>query len=63
MNTPLQKTWKPETKAEEVGRDIPKNAENTAPFAEKIQHRAETITPMLQQILEYRPSPHWGISD
>lgn len=25
----------------------------------EIQHRAETMTPILKEILDFRPSPHW----
>jgi hypothetical protein len=25
----------------------------------EIQHRAETMTPVLKAILDFRPSPHW----
>jgi hypothetical protein len=25
----------------------------------EIQHRAETMTPVLREILDFRPSPHW----
>ena len=30
---------------------------------ESIQVRAETLTPLLKEILEYRPVPHWGINE
>jgi len=26
----------------------------------EIQHRAETMTPLLKAILDFRPHPHWG---
>jgi hypothetical protein len=25
----------------------------------EIQHRAETVTPVLKEILDFRPLPHW----
>jgi hypothetical protein len=25
----------------------------------ELQHRAETMTPLLKAILDYRPRPHW----
>lgn len=25
----------------------------------EIQHRAETVTPILKEILDFRPLPHW----
>ncbi|HEU5396850.1 MAG TPA: hypothetical protein VFV81_06770 [Verrucomicrobiae bacterium] len=34
--------------------------ESTAAFIEDLHTRAETVTPLLRQILEYRPPPHWG---
>jgi hypothetical protein len=30
-----------------------------SPFAAEIQVRAETVTPLLKEILEFRPRPHW----
>jgi hypothetical protein len=30
---------------------------------EDIQRRAETITPLLKQLLDSRPPPHWGINE
>lgn len=29
-------------------------------FIEEVHHRAETITPLLKEILEFRPPPHWN---
>jgi len=29
------------------------------PYIEEIHHRAETVTPLLKQILEFRPTPSW----
>jgi hypothetical protein len=31
--------------------------------AEEIHIRAETMTPLLRKILDYEPSPHWGINE
>jgi hypothetical protein len=28
-------------------------------FIEEIHHRAETMTPLLKEILAFRPQPHW----
>jgi len=28
-------------------------------FAKEIHSRAETVTPLLKEILEFRPRPHW----
>lgn len=30
---------------------------------EEIQIRAETVTPLLKEILNFRPPPHWGINE
>ena len=30
---------------------------------EDIHMRAETITSLLKDILDYRPAPHWGINE
>ena len=30
---------------------------------ESIHVRAETLTPLLKEILEYRPVPRWGINE
>jgi len=32
----------------------------TALYIEEIHARAETVTPLLKNILEFRPHPHWG---
>lgn len=32
-------------------------------FMEQIQSRAETISPLLRELLDFRPPPHWGIND
>jgi len=32
-------------------------------YLEDIRRRAETITPLLKKILDYRPPPHWGINE
>jgi hypothetical protein len=34
-----------------------------ATFVDDIQNRAETITPLLKELLDYRPPPHWGINE
>jgi hypothetical protein len=28
-------------------------------FIEEVHRRAETITPLLKEMLEFRPPPHW----
>jgi len=28
----------------------------------EIKHRAETMTPVLKKILDFRPRPHWRVS-
>jgi hypothetical protein len=33
------------------------------PFIEEIHLRAETMTPLLKEILDFRPPPHWGINE
>lgn len=43
--------------------ESPQKTGETELFFKEIQSRAETITPVLKQILELRPSPHWGISE
>lgn len=35
----------------------------SASTIEAIQLRAETVTPLLKEILHSRPSPHWGINE
>lgn len=35
----------------------------SASTIEAIQFRAETVTPLLKEILHSRPSPHWGINE
>ena len=30
---------------------------------EEIHIRAETVTPLLSEILNFHPSPHWGINE
>ncbi len=66
MNARLQKTGKP-GEGEKIinpNRDgLPRNTGHTAPPFDEIQKRAETVTPVLKQILEFRPAPHWGIND
>jgi hypothetical protein len=32
----------------------------TLTYIEEINHRAETMTPVLKEILDFRPSPHWN---
>ena len=29
------------------------------PYIDEINHRAETMTPLLKEILEFRSRPHW----
>ena len=31
-----------------------------AVFADAIHRRAETVTPLLKEIMDFRPQPHWG---
>lgn len=62
MNAPSAKTGK--EKQERPNRNgLPKNSGHAVPPFDEIQHRAETVTPVLRQILEFRPAPHWGIND
>lgn len=30
---------------------------------EEIHNRAETISPLLQELLDRRPPPHWGLNE
>jgi hypothetical protein len=30
---------------------------------EEIHIRAETVTPLLREILDFEPAPHWGINE
>ena len=30
---------------------------------ETIRERAETMTPLLKEMMEYRPAEHWGINE
>jgi hypothetical protein len=32
-------------------------------YIQEIHSRAETISPLLRELLEFRPPPHWGIND
>jgi hypothetical protein len=42
---------------------LSKDSGHSAPPFDEIQQRVETVTPVLKQILEFRPAPHWGIND
>jgi len=66
MNATLDKERKPKLLA---GRDAwlmigekqssREFCEPTLSFIEEIHHRAETMTPLLKGILEFRPKPNW----
>jgi hypothetical protein len=43
--------------------DLPKRFRTSEALFEDIRDRAETVTPVLRQILEFRPPPHWGINE
>jgi hypothetical protein len=30
---------------------------------DEIQNRAEAISPLLKELLDFRPPPHWGLND
>ena len=32
-------------------------------YIEEIHNRAETISPLLQELLDRRPPPHWGLNE
>ena len=40
--------------------DSLKNFCEPGAFAEEIHNRAETITPLLKEIMDFRPGPFWG---
>jgi hypothetical protein len=40
--------------------DSLKNFCEPGAFAEEIHIRAETITPLLKEIMDFRPGPFWG---
>ena len=65
MNVPMHKQGKKEAKGPQMkaNPESPQKTGETELFFKEIQSRAETITPVLKQILELRPSPHWGISE
>lgn len=41
----------------------PPNRTTAGEYSETLLVRAETITPLLEQILKLRPPPHWGINE
>ena len=61
MNTSSRKIKKVEEVLETGTKGLSKNSGDTVFFVEEIQRRAEVITPVLRQILENRPTSHWGI--
>ncbi|HTV61119.1 MAG TPA: hypothetical protein VMH30_00970 [Verrucomicrobiae bacterium] len=66
MNARLQKRGKAEEEEKITNPNrggLPKDTGHSAPPFDEIQQRAETVTPVLKQILEFRPAPHWGIND
>jgi hypothetical protein len=36
---------------------------NSATILEAIEARASTLTPVMEKILRFRPSSHWGINE
>jgi hypothetical protein len=46
---------------------LPEHNGETAPALlyniEAIHMRAETVTPLLKEILDFHPVPHWGINE
>lgn len=46
---------------------LPEHNGETAPALlyniEEIHMRAETVTPLLKEILDFHPVPHWGINE
>jgi hypothetical protein len=45
--------------SKQCGDSLKNLCEPGSPFAEEIHLRAKTITPLLKEILDYRPRPHW----
>lgn len=37
----------------------PKGILSKSLFMQEMEHRAETMTPLLKEILDFRPSPRW----
>jgi len=64
MNALLNKTGKAEAKglALKVAHVLPQNTGDTELYFKEIHNRADTITPLLKQILEFRPSRHWDMN-
>jgi hypothetical protein len=64
MKTPLHKTGKTGTRGQALRGSVgsPQNAGDTELFFKEIHNRAETITPVLKQILEHCPSSRGGMS-
>ncbi|HEY3760895.1 MAG TPA: hypothetical protein VGN23_04040 [Verrucomicrobiae bacterium] len=62
MNAPLHRTGKKEAMGRTAKNNSGsrQNSGDTELFLKEIHHRAETITPVLKQILENRPASHWG---
>ena len=36
---------------------------DSAAMSEVLQARASTLTPVMEKILQFRPSSHWGINE
>jgi hypothetical protein len=59
-NKSTRKAAKPVSLSSKQCNDSLKNlCEAGSPFAEEIRLRAITITPLLKEILEFQPRPHW----
>ncbi len=61
MNAPLHMTEQTQAKGPVTNANPgrPQRTGDTEMFLKEIQNRADTITPVLKQILEFHPTQHW----
>jgi hypothetical protein len=65
-NEPAQAVGERPNSSLAIGENVPEKS-NPAPVdpfsTEQIENRAKTLSPLLQQLLNFRPSSHWGINE
>ncbi|HEY1661189.1 MAG TPA: hypothetical protein VGI03_02115 [Verrucomicrobiae bacterium] len=61
MNAPLHMTGKMKAKGSAMNAKpgMKQKSGDTEMFLREIQNRAETITPVLKQLLDFHPTQHW----
>ena len=42
---------------------LSESSHSVSVYFEEIRNRAETISPLLKELLDRRPPPHWGINE